>query len=303
MDEFYQDLSPMLFYESEPFDSIDYLYELKFDGIRALAYLDNDKTIIKNKRHKDVTNKYPELNNLHLNSNYRCIIDGEIIVMNNGVPDFYKIQKRSLLQDQLKIDLLSNRHPVTFVAFDIIYLKDDFITNLPLINRKKLLNETINESSHLIISKFIEEKGTLFYNLTKEKQLEGVVAKEKLSKYFLGKRSKVWLKFKIYEEEDLVICGYIIKENNTLDIIFGKYKDNNLIYAATINSSKNRELILEFEKKYPSKPLFEIKKENIIWLKPYLVGRVKYMMKSKLGGLRQAVFLGVRDDKFAMDTK
>src|SRR5690554_6010020 len=99
MDEFYQDLSPMLFYESEPFDSIDYLYELKFDGIRALAYLDNDKTIIKNKRHKDVTNKYPELNNLHLNSNYRCIIDGEIIVMNNGVPDFYKIQKRSLLQD------------------------------------------------------------------------------------------------------------------------------------------------------------------------------------------------------------
>lgn len=133
--------------------------------------------------------------------------------------------------------------------------------------------------------------------------LEGVVAKDKLSKYFLGVRSKSWLKFKVYEEDDLVICGYLEKENNTLDLILGRIENNQLIKAATVNTSKDKKLIKEFASLNPSKPLFDEVNEGIVWLKPYLVGKVKYMMKTKTGGLRQAIFLGVRDDKTINDLK
>lgn len=303
MDEFYQDLSPMLFYESEPFDSEDHLFELKFDGIRALAYLDTDKTIIKNKRHKDVTNLYPELNNLHKQAKTRCIIDGEIVVMINGKPDFFKMQKRSLLQDPFKIQISSQSYPVTFIAFDIIYYRDYFITDLPLIERKKILQENIVENNMLVISRFIEKNGIKFFEVVKKQGLEGIVAKEMLSKYFLGKRSKAWLKFKVYGEDDLVVCGYLEKDNKTIDIIFGRLLNNHLIKAATINTSKDKKLIIDFAKKNPSSPLFPNEDNQIIWMKPHLVGKVKYMMKTESGSLRQAVFLGLRDDKYFADLK
>src|SRR5690554_515970 len=120
MDDFNIDLSPMLFYESKPFNSQKHIFELKFDGIRALAYLDKE-TLLKNKRHKIINNTYPELLQIHKQVKKRCILDGEIVLFHKSKPDFFKIQKRSLMENPLKIKLQSKRYPVTFIAFDIIY--------------------------------------------------------------------------------------------------------------------------------------------------------------------------------------
>lgn len=300
MNELITKLSPMLFYEEEVFDSKDYIYELKFDGLRCLAYLFENKTVLINKRGKDISFTYPEILNLHENAKSPCILDGEIVVMKNNKPSFYVLQKRALLTNQFKIKLQVQKNPVTFIAYDIIYLDSELIIDLKLIERKRLLNENIKEDSKLVISRFIEEKGKDFFALAKREELEGIVAKEKKGKYFPGKRSRVWLKMKVYLEEDLVICGYTPSEYGMKDVIFGNYNENNELYkVATIMSNKDKNIIMNYAKNNPGKALFS--DDNIVWMKPYLVGKVKYMMKTDNGNLRQAVFLGVRDDKVASD--
>lgn len=302
MNELIPNLSPMLFYEEEVFDSKDYIYELKFDGARCLAYLFEDKTLLINKRKKDVSLSYPELTDLHKNVASPCILDGEIIVMDKGKPNFFKLQKRALLTNSFKIKLLVDKIPVTFVAFDILYCDGKLLTDLPLMTRKKILSENVKESRALVISRYIEEKGKDFFDLTKKQDLEGIVAKEKTSKYYSGKRSRVWLKMKVYQEADLIICGYVPSQYGMKDVIFGDYdSNNNLFKVATVMTNKDKSIIMDYAEKFPSKPLFEVDNEEVIWMKPNLVGRLKYMMKTNSGGLRQAVFMGVRDDKFASD--
>lgn len=304
MEEFNKRLfSPMLFYESLPFDSTDYLYELKFDGIRCFAYLTEDKTALINKRGKDITNVYPELTNLHENIKSRLLLDGELVIMIDGKPNFYQLQKRSLMTNDFKIKLLSQKYPVTFVAFDLLILGDEVLIEKPLLERKALLQENVKEANNLLISRYLETSGIAFYQLAKEKGLEGIVAKEKNSLYYPGKRKKVWLKFKVYQEDDLIICGYVPSHTGIKELILGKYVNNELTYQATIVTSKDKKNIMEFANDYPNRPLFEIEKKDIVWMVPHLVGRVQYMMKSNKGGLRQAVFLGLRLDKIASDLK
>lgn len=302
-----KDISPMLLSESEPFDHKDYIFELKLDGIRALAYLDKKETIIKNKRNKDITNIYPELKSIHKQVNKRCILDGEIIVMKNGRPDFFALQSRSILSDSLKISLASKLNTASFVAYDILYYDKKDITDWPLLKRKEVLKEIITENEFLSYSRFIEEKGREFYELARDNHLEGIVAKEKISKYYIGKRAKVWIKMKVMQEEDLIICGYIKKDGTIKDLILGIYdKDYNLHFRGTIYlgvSTIDKNKIIDTAIKHPSPPLFALNNKGgeIIWMKPLLVGVVKYMMKTKSGGMRQPIFKGLRDDKIATE--
>jgi len=303
MDEFEsKSIAPMLFYEENVFDSEEYIFELKFDGARCLAYLDDEKTVLINKRFKDISLTYPELSNIHKTIKKRCVVDGELVVMANKKPSFYQLQKRALLANPLKIKLLSTKFPVTFIAFDILYYDDKLIVDMPLIERKKLLTANISENSKIIISRYIETKGKIFYQLAKEQNLEGIVAKLKTSKYYMGKRSRVWLKIKVYLEDDVIICGYVPKENSIKDLILGAYDQNNQLYrVASVMSVKDKNIIMKFARDYPSEPLFDVNNDEVIWMMPHLVGTVKYMMKTKHGGLRQAIFKGLRDDKIAED--
>ncbi|HHU28284.1 TPA: hypothetical protein GXZ54_03910 [bacterium] len=297
-----KNISPMLLYETTPFDDKDYIFELKFDGSRCIAYLDKNETILKNKRQKTLNATFPELTRLHLDVKEKCILDGEIVVMKNGKPDFYTLQARSLLSNEFKIKYQVIKNPAVFVAYDILYYKNKYVTTLPLIERKKLLAENIKESQYLVLSRYIEEKGNAFFDLAKKENLEGIVAKEKNSLYYIGKRSKSWLKIKVLQEEDVLICGYVKDEEGKLkDLVIAKYDDNNeLIYYGKIYmgiSKHDEKVILEFAKKNKTKLLLkEIDDVNIVWIKPKLVGVIKYMMKTKKGGLRQPVFKGIKLD-------
>lgn len=294
--------SPMLFKETEPFNSEDYIFELKLDGIRCFAYLDKNETTLINKRGKNITPNYPELSALHEQCKNKAIIDGELVCFTEGKPDFYPLQRRSLMTDKLKIKLTATRHPGTFVAFDILYGNGNSLIDQPLIKRKKILSEYIKENNKIAVTKYIETNGTAFFKLAKKQNLEGVVAKEKKSRYYPGKRSGVWLKIKVYREEDLIISGYLAKENGSIDLILTAFNQNGkLIPIININTKKDKTLIRDFAKKYPAEPLFADGSKSIIWIKPYLVGTVKYMMKTPSGNFRQPVFKGVRTDKFATD--
>lgn len=150
MGDWFQDkgIKPMLIgAEGEAFDSPDYLYELKLDGERCIAYLDVEGTDLQNKRNMKMLLKVPELSEIHTQVKCRCILDGELAVIHDGKPDFFLIQRRSMMSNPVKIQLEAQRHPACFTAFDILYYEDHPVTDLPLTERKKLLESVIKEES------------------------------------------------------------------------------------------------------------------------------------------------------------
>ena len=300
-----RDISPMLLHQSEPFDSDEYLFELKFDGARCIAYLDGHSTDLRDKRKKNITHTYPELKHIYKNVKKPCILDGEIILMRNGVPDFHALQKRSLLTDKFKIDIASKRHPISFVAYDILQIGKVNLTDVPLIERKKILTNNLIENERISYSRYIENEGIKFFQLAKSKNLEGVIAKIKTSKYHPGKRSKVWLKIKVWNEAYMVICGYIDTKNGGIRIVIGAYDNKGkLTDMGTLTgiSRQERELIVSYAKSHKVKPHFNYKDE-ISWMKPKLVCKVIYMLKTDVGRMRQAIFKGLVTDVRAKDCK
>ena len=194
MSDLFEDknISPMLLYETQPFDDENYIYELKLDGIRCLAYIDSKSVVLQNKRHKDVTAIYPELSQMSKCVKRRVILDGELVVLNkDGKPDFYALQRRILMADSFKISLAAKSNPVQFVAYDIIYHNGKDLTDKPLMERKAILSKAVREGNNLTISRYIEKNGIAFFELAKSQELEGIVAKRKDGLYHIGAHARL----------------------------------------------------------------------------------------------------------------
>ncbi|MCM1440162.1 MAG: non-homologous end-joining DNA ligase [Roseburia sp.] len=299
-----KNISPMLLHEvKEPFDDKDYIHELKLDGIRCIAYIEPKSVTLQNKRFKDLTSIYPELADICKCVKKRVILDGELVVLNeNGKPDFYALQRRSLMSDSFKISLAAKRNPVQFVAYDILYHNGKELIDYELMKRKEILSKSVQEGHNLSISRFIEEKGVAFFELAKKENLEGIVSKKKDGLYHIGKRTHDWIKVKVMQDEDLLVLGYEPDEDgNVKDLVLGYYDDNRELKCrgkVYLGVSKTEQRIIgEFAKKNTvKKPWFE-KYKNVVWLKPQLVGTAHFMHETENGGMRQPVWKGLRDDK------
>lgn len=289
----------------EAFNSKDYIYELKLDGFRCTAFLDKDSTDLRNKRDIKMLSKVPELTNIHKQAKYKCILDGELAVMENGKPNFYEMLRRAKMSDTFKIQLIASKLPASFTAFDILYYKDHCVMDLPLMQRKKLLEKVIKENENITISRYIEEYGIELYNMATENNLEGVVAKRKDSKYYLDKRTNDWIKIKNMLNDDFVICGYILKYNGGISITLGQFSNKEMIYKSHVTlgiTSADLKII----KSIPETNMcpfngFESDNDYIVWVEPILVCSVRFMMSTANGSLRQPVFKGLRNDKEAED--
>ena len=122
--------------------------------------------------------KFPELSQLHRQVKKNCILDGELAVIKDGKPNFFEVQRRSLLSNQFKTRLAFSSSPACFTAFDILYLDGKPVMDAPLAEHKKLLGKIVRENQYLAVSRFIEEKGSAFYHLAEQNTLEGIVAKQ-----------------------------------------------------------------------------------------------------------------------------
>lgn len=127
----------------EAFDDPDYIYELKMDGFRCLAYIQDGIVDLRNKRNMRMLGKFLELKNIYQNVRGTCILDGEVVVLVNGVPFFFRLQKRTLLTDPFKMDLEMSRYPASFVAFDCLYLDGQELIWNPLMDRKEKLQRIL----------------------------------------------------------------------------------------------------------------------------------------------------------------
>ncbi|MGC6175521.1 DNA ligase [Lacrimispora sp. 38-1] len=298
-------VSPMLISEmQDPFDSPNHIFEIKWDGIRCLSYLD-DGTEMRNKRNKLMIPIFPELEALYRQVKVKCILDHELLVLKNGVPDFFEVQKRALMSNQFKIKLAADRYPASIIAYDILYYKDKDITMLPLMERKKYLQDVIVENHIISVSRYVENDGIMLFDLVKEKGLEGIVAKRKDSLYWPGKRTKDWIKCKIMAADDCVICGYIPKENHMTSLVLGQYDDDILVYKGHVTLGVSLNILNQHKYKIIDYSPFGYVPEgnkDAVWLAPELVCIVESMPTEK-DSFRQAVFKGIRDDKSAIECK
>lgn len=295
-----KNIKPMLIAEmKEPFNSPDYTFEIKWDGIRCVAYLDGNETDIRNKRNKIMAPIIPELRQLHKQVKSKCILDGELVVLKNGSPDFYEIQRRALMNDPFKIELSYHRYPASFIAYDILYHEDKEITDIPLIDRKEILDKLVIENNLIAVSRYIENNGIQLFDFVRERNLEGIVAKKKSSLYWQGKRSKDWIKCKIMSTIDCVVCGYIVKDKSMSSLILGLYDGDRIVYKGHVTLGVSLKVLMQHGfNRTDISPFAYIPKgnEEAVWIEPDLVCIVESMPTEK-DSFRQPVFKGFRDDK------
>ena len=298
----YKAIQPMRFSEEKPpFNSPDWIYELKLDGVRCLAYLEPARTDLRNKLNQPLLPLFPELDCIHLQANEKCILDGELIILKNGVPDFFELQCR-LLQPSLTTPF-QPYYPASFVAYDIIYYKDELVTNLPLIDRKMLLENILIETVDLAISRYAEDNGIELYQLAMQTNLEGIIAKRKNSLYHINATTKNWAKVQRYSTTKCVICGIRISPENKKCFVLGQYRNHCLIYKGLVDVTDWFKHHPEFEtyvehnfdvQNEPSLSLTPIWSEayKLLWIRPQWVCSI-VVPKTAASLLHKAVFRGL----------
>ena len=273
----------------KPFNNDNYLYEIKYDGIRAIIFVSPKEFQIRNRHNVDMTHLYPELKSIQKLVKKKTILDGEIVSMKDGYPSFSSLQTRSHLKDKTKILLESINNPVVFVAFDILY-SDKNLIDLPLIKRKNILDKLENNDS-LVKTKYTISNGIKLFKNIKKLNLEGIVAKEINSIYEINKRVKAWIKIKNFKIESFLIGGYEKKKGNRISIALGELKDNKLYYVGNVVMLENNPLYKSILKqpKRTTSPFENHKNNNTTYITPKYSILVSYMERTPNNHLRQPV--------------
>lgn len=275
----------------KPFNSNDYIFEIKFDGIRAVIYANKLEVKIISRNQKDITHLFPELQIIKSMVNKNVIFDGEIVAFDSGKPTFSNLQKRIHLKSQNKINLISQNNPVTFIAFDILY-ENKNLTTLPLLERKKIL-EKYQDNDYFVKTKMINYEGIKLFKSIKMLGLEGIVAKNKFGLYHINKRTDDFIKIKNIQRDEFLIGGYEYKKNDFLSLAIGEMKDNNFCYVGNVSISKYAKLYDRVLKSKKAKNYFVNYNKEINYIKPIISCHVKYLERTKNNHLRHPIFLDI----------
>jgi bifunctional non-homologous end joining protein LigD len=267
---------------------------------------------IKSRSDKTITHRYPELIE-PLNSTIKCqesiVLDGEIVVLDKeGMPSFQNHQRRMNVDNKADIEKLSREIPATYYIFDILYLDGKNLQRFDFLQRRSILSQVVNKNIKVLISDFIEEMGEKVFDNVKAMNLEGVVAKNKSSRYLQGTRSRDWLKIKTIKTQDCVVIGYTRGEGNRKNyfgsLLLAVYYDKKLRFIghtgsgfdfAQLNDIYNKLQQLKIEKC----PVDYIPYTNRdpVWVEPKLVAEVKFSDWTQEKIMRSPIFLRFREDK------
>ena len=300
----------------KPFDNEDWVFEVKWDGVRAILLRNKAKGIaeLQSRNGKKITHRYPEIlqaiDSVIVKSNESIVLDGEIVVLNEeGIPDFQLHQRRMNVESQRDVEFLSNDIPATYFVFDIIYIDGKSVEKLDFVDRRKILDTVIAKSSKRIcISEYIEEKGKGLFESVIERRLEGIVAKYKHSRYLQGIRSSGWLKIKGLLTQDCVIIGYTKGQGNRQNyfgsLILAAYDKGRLRFVGHSGSGFGFEQLEETLSLMQSFRTARCPVDTVpytngqsVWLRPELVAEVKFSGWTQEMIMRAPIFLRLRDDK------
>lgn len=276
-------LKPMLLQKADaPFDDPQTIAEPKMDGFRLL--LSTVEGMKAYTRHgNEVSNRFPELWTAPIPAG--TILDGELIVMHGGRPDFERVMKRLMTQDPRKIQHLTRTLPVQYVVFDLLQHRGQRVTHLPLMERKRLLEETLQEDDVLSVIRFSEGNGTGLFQATKAAGLEGIVIKRKDSVYEVGRRSWAWQKIVHWQEAEVVITGYRKQDPGWLIAVEedGRLRPGGVMELGM--GPKERKAFYEVARQIQTH-----EDRRFVHVEPRIHCKVKYKKRTHAGYLREPVF-------------
>lgn len=308
---FPEHIKPMLAVASSPFDDSDCAFEVKWDGLRCIAFL-GEKTRLQARSLSDYTLRFPELSSLHecLARGHR-VLDGEIVCFADGKPSFLRLIPRVHARPDTTTALsISRRWPAVFIAFDVLYREDTSVMNLPLTDRRELLEASICPSSSLQLSPLSPAAGKEFFEAARGLGLEGVVGKVWTSPYLQGRRSRYWRKVKALHIEPFVICGYMANPAGRTDLSalgIAAHVDDELVYFGLVGSGLAQAEIdrllglLQLSRlaKTAEAPVVSRSSalpRGMLWVSPFFVCDVEYLEVTEDMRLRHPVYKGLRAD-------
>jgi DNA ligase D-like protein (predicted ligase) len=303
-------IKPMLAVPGKIFSNRDWIFEPKIDGTRCIAHVSNGTVELQNRRLTSIGSRYPEITEALGKTAGNCILDGEMTVFSKGVPNFASLAVRDQQVNSIRIDYLSKTMPASYVVFDILYKDGESLMNLPLIERKSILQQELQESDSVTIIGYLQEKGEAYLKAALEKGLEGVMAKRQASPYLPGIRSRDWIKIKKQLTLDLVVGGYIPgngpREQFFGSLLLGAYDNlGKLIYTGRVGSGFSQQELEEISNEFEPSEVSPFSNtpttSGVKWLKPKLVVEVVALEVSKRRHLRAPVFIRRRNDKVPED--
>ena len=309
-------IHPMLAESVEqPFDDKDWLFEIKWDGYRAIAFIDNGKLRLVSRNQNELTERYPELKDMAGSINAKtAILDGEVVALDvDGRASFSLMQQRTGFRPGGHRAAAKADVPVLYYAFDLLYLDGYDWRRMPLEERKAKLVTILKGGDSLRYSDHFEIQGKALFEIARDKKLEGILAKKRNSCYE-ERRSREWLKIKIRHRTECVVGGFTEPEGSRAhfgSLVLGLYdKQGRLIHVGQVGSGFDQKLLSEMSnvlKKLETKqnPFYgEVEAlRRVNWVKPELVAEVEYAEWTEGANtgsgpkLRAPVFLGLRDDK------
>ena len=283
---------------NEPFDNADWLFEIKWDGYRAIAEKKNQEILLYSRNGLSFQQKFPIVVDQLKLIKSDAILDGEIVILDgNGKPNFQYLQHYSEHQDK----------PIQFQVFDLLALNGKDTKMLELDKRKELLQELIPENEVIKYCDHVIEHGVSFFELTTENGLEGMMAKKMDSIYSPGKRTGDWVKVKNHKTQEVIIGGYTAPEKSRKyfgALILAEKHDEELVYVGHTGTGFSDKMLKEmYEFMQPlvqgNSPFKEKIKTNspATWIKPELVCEIKFTEITTDGKFRHPVFLRLREDK------
>ncbi|MCU4299038.1 ATP-dependent DNA ligase [Brevibacterium permense] len=317
------DLSPMLAsignIDSVRQEAEDWAFEMKWDGIRALARVqpgDGDRNgsielTSRNGRH--MTNTYPELRELVECVDVDCILDGEIVALGQGSrPDFGRLQRRMGLSRDSDVERERRRTPVYLMLFDVLHADGTSLLRAPYAERRERLFDLVTESEHIHVPDAFEGSVDAAFESSRKLRLEGVMAKRTDSIYLPGKRTRTWAKLKHASTRDVVIVGWRTGEGERADsfasLLVAAHDDDGLHYLGRVGTGFDDEALQSLRarldrrsRKTPALTVPAAESRDAHWVRPDLVGEVRFSGLTEAGRLRHPVWRGLRSDIDAAD--
>ena len=278
----------------EPFDHDDWLFELKLDGVRCIAYLGSD-TRLQARSGQDITAQFPELRNLHCQVGKPCILDGEI-----ACTTFNQVQHRIHRTKALDIRVARKLYPARFFAFDILSLDGQNLMPVPQMSRKEALRAVMTESAAGLVLPWLEREGITLFHEAQSLQQEGIMAKHRAAPYVEGKRVDWWLKVKNFQEATFYVCGLTEGEGERAvtfgSLILGELRDGRWVYVGNVGSGFDQRQLVELAAYFGSlkgECTFEqadVGRPVKFWTKPVARCEVRFLEGGVDGKLRFPTF-------------
>ena len=291
---------PMLARLGAAFDSDEHLFEIKWDGTRSLAFVEGGDYRLVSRKRVDQKPRYPELG-FFAELPGGLVLDGELVVLRDGRPDFGLTMGREHARNRMKIEGLARTHPVTYAAFDVLYRDGVSLMDEPLRERRRHLEEVVTACGNpvLLFSEGVVGGGVAYFDKLTELELEGMVAKRLDSPYRPGRRTEDWTKVKRRQHLSCAILGYLPEGDDDLkSLVIAADVDGELRCVGRVGSgltaAMRRKLVKMLAPRLRDEALVDCGPEGL-WVEPGLYCLVSYLEITEQGGLRAPVFEGLID--------